>query len=131
MHPRRSGRPAATTSIDEARRLRKAMTPAEARIWLALRQLRDQGHHFRRQVPIDRYIVDFAALKHRLVVEIDGGHHGFDGEAVRDQRRDATLARLGFRVLRFWNAEVFENLDGVVETILAAARERIARATPP
>jgi hypothetical protein len=66
--------------------------------------------------------VDFACLKQRIVVEIDGGQHSFDDHAARDHARDEALARLGFRVRRFWNPEVDSNLDGVVETILASVR---------
>ena len=80
------------------------------------------GLHLRRQVPIGRCVVDFACLKHRLVVEVDGGQHSFDNAAAVDRRRDLTLSVLGFRVQRFWNAEVDADLDGVVETILALAR---------
>ncbi|MGY6645865.1 MAG: endonuclease domain-containing protein [Salinarimonas sp.] len=113
------GRPLASTSVAQARRLRKQMTPEEVRVWGALRKLRAPGYHFRRQVPIDSYIVDFAALKHRLVVEIDGSQHGYAGGPERDQLRDAELARRGFRVLRFWNNEVCDDFRAVIDTIFA------------
>ncbi len=113
------GRPSASTSVAQARKLRQQMTPEEVRVWAALRNLRHQGYHFRRQVPIDRYIVDFAALKQRLVVEIDGSQHGYAGRSDRDQLRDAALARLGFRVLRFWNNEVRDDFRAVIDTVFA------------
>jgi very-short-patch-repair endonuclease len=85
-----------------------------------LKLLRGAGVHFRRQVPVGPFVVDFACLKQRIVVEIDGGQHSREAEAARDARRDTALAAMGFCVRRFWNAEVDTNLAGVVETILAA-----------
>ena len=67
--------------------------------------------------------VDFVCLKHRLVVEIDGGQHNFDSHQMRDQSRDDALERAGFRTLRFWNSEVDGNLPGVLQTIDQILRE--------
>lgn len=106
-----------------ARILRREATPAERRLWKQLKQLDIAGGHFRRQAPIGPYFADFACHQTKLVVEIDGEQHGFDEERRRDGIRTAYLGRAGYRVLRFWNAEVFSNLDGVVETICAALRE--------
>jgi very-short-patch-repair endonuclease len=119
------GRPASSVPVRVARRLRKRMTPQEVKLWVKLREQRLNGLHFRRQVPIGPYVVDFACLKHRLVAEIDGGQHSFDNAVAADRSRDLTLNSLGFRVHRFWNAEVDANLDGVVETILATARSSL------
>ncbi len=80
-------------------------------------------HHFRRQVPIDGYIVDFACFGSRLVIEIDGGQHSEDAHAVKDARRDAHLKAEGFRVLRVWNSDVDENFDGVMDAIIVALTE--------
>ena len=101
------------------------MTPEEARLWLRLRALRPQGFHFRRQVPRGRYVLDFACLDSMLAIELDGFQHGLDDGARRDAARDCFLAQLGFHVLRFWNHEVREDIDAVVETIFhyAAARK--------
>ena len=107
-----------------ARRLRKVMTPQEVKLWVHLRALKEQGFHFRRQVPREGFIVDFACLKSKLVVEIDGAQHGLDGHREKDAERDTRLGAAGLKVLRFWNNEVNENLDGVVETIY---REALAR----
>ena len=74
-----------------------------------------EGVKFRRQQPIERYIVDFVSFDKRIVIELDGGQHAEDGD--RDQQRDACLVMNGFSVLRFWNNEVFENLEGVLEII--------------
>jgi very-short-patch-repair endonuclease len=70
-------------------------------------------------VPISRFIVDFACLKAGLIVEIDGGQHGFDANADNDRARDAVLADAGFQVLRFWNADVDADPDAVIDTIFA------------
>ncbi len=78
------------------------------------------GGHFRRQAPIGPYFADFAHHGARLVVELDGAQHGLPTGQRHDAIRDAYLDAAGYRVLRFWNDEVVENLDGVVETILAA-----------
>jgi len=67
-----------------ARSLRKRMTPQEVKLWVHLRSWRKQGFHFRRQAPRDDYVLDFVCLKHRLIVEVDGGQHNFGGHARRD-----------------------------------------------
>ncbi len=83
-----------------ARHLRKNPTIAETVLWKELRQLRREGYHFRRQAPIDEFIVDFACLAHRIVIEVDGVQH--------DEK------------LRFWNFEVMDEREGVMLEILAA-----------
>jgi very-short-patch-repair endonuclease len=98
----------------------------ERRLWAALRQLEIPSGHFRRQVPIGPYFADFADHGLRLVVELDGEQHGYEAGLRRDAVRTSYLERAGYRVLRFWNSEVRENFDGVVETIV----HRIAE-TPP
>ena len=96
------------------------MTPQEVKLWVHLRSWRQRGFHFRRQSPRDGFIVDFVCLKQKLVVEVDGGQHNFDEHAARD--RDRHSMRDGFRVLRFWNNDVDQNLTGVLETIDEALR---------
>ena len=113
-----------------ARQLRKTMTPHEVRLWLALRQLREQGLYFRRQVPRSGYILDFACLKARLAVEVDGEQHGLQAHLARDETRDARLQAIGFLTMRFWNHEIVHNLDGVVETIMAHATSRLGDPPP-
>ncbi len=110
-----------------ARRLRREATPFERRLWAALKQLEGERGHFRRQAPIGPYFADFAHHGLRLVVELDGEQHGLEAARRRDETRTAYLERAGYRVVRFWNHEVRENLDGVVDTILAAAAERPRR----
>ena len=102
-----------------ARKLRKNETIAEKRLWRELRELRRQGYHFRRQHPIEGYIVDFACLSQRLIIEVDGIQH-LEAEYLKtDAARDTRLQWLGWRVLRFSNGDVANALDGVVLEILA------------
>jgi very-short-patch-repair endonuclease len=108
-----------------ARRLRKTMTPQEVKVWAHLRRLRHERREwrFRRQVPLRGYIVDFACFRARLIVEIDGSQHGFEDHAARDRVRDEVLERAGFGVLRFWNAEVDRDFEGVWTTIMNTLRD--------
>jgi len=78
------------------------------------------GTHFRRQVPIGPYVADFACLAARLVIELDGGHHSRADVGRRDQQRQKWLEAEGYRVIRFWNGEVRDNLEGVLDTIYNA-----------
>jgi very-short-patch-repair endonuclease len=96
-----------------ARKLRNNLTDAEKRLWYNIR-MKNLGVKFRRQVLIDKYIVDFACFDPRIVIEIDGGQHA---DSEPDKVRDQWLETQGFSVLRFWNNEVMENLDGVLEKI--------------
>lgn len=107
-------------TVERARAMRKTLTPPEARLWVALKTLRGQGFQFRRQVPFRGYILDFACHSRRLVVEVDGGSHDFT--AAHDLTRDAVLAREGYRTLRFTNAAVRDDLNDVMEGILAVLR---------
>ena len=111
-----------------ARSLRKRMTRQEVKLWLRLRDLQRLGYHFRRQSPIHAYVVDFECRRSRLVIEVDGGQHGFDGHLKQDTARDRYLQSAGYRVLRFWNNQIDRELDGVIETILSVLSER---RTPP
>lgn len=92
------------------------MTEAEERLWFHLRNRKLGGYKFRRQVTITPFIVDFLCIERKLVIEADGSQHG---EEV-DAKRTAFLQRQGYLVIRFWNSEIFENLDGVLSGILAA-----------
>ena len=106
-----------TLMRSRARQLRTQMTDAETRLWHALRGKQLAGYKFRRQQTLGAYIVDFVSLDAKLIVELDGGQHA---EAVDyDMKRDAWLVSEGFRVLRFWNNDVMENLEGVLMNIVA------------
>src|SRR4051794_26230792 len=89
-----------------AKRLRSTATEAEQMLWRALKRIPIYGSHFRRQVPIGRYGADFGCLKARLLIELDGGQHSRDDVADRDEARTRWLEGEGYRVLRFWNAEL-------------------------
>lgn len=94
------------------------MTDAERHLWQRLRGKQLRGHKFRRQFPIGNYIVDFVCLKARLIIELDGGQHA--QRVAHDQDRDLWLKTQGFRVIRFWNNEVFEHTDEVLQRIVEA-----------
>lgn len=108
----------ATGKTSLARRLRKNSTQAERALWQQLRAARLNGHKFRRQQPIGRYLVDFVCFEARLIVEVDGGQHA--DQQPYDEKRTAWLKAERFRVLRFWNTEVLGNLEGVKEVIARA-----------
>jgi len=108
---------------ENARALRKRLTPQEVRLWVRLRDLKAFGFHFRRQAPVGRYIVDFVSFRSQLIIEADGGQHGMPEGARSDQVRDAFLQSQGFRVLRFWNSDIDGNLAGVMESVLRALRD--------
>jgi very-short-patch-repair endonuclease len=109
--------------VARARSLRVNITNAERKLWYALRDRRFAGYKFRRQAPVGPYIVDFICYSARLVIEVDGGQHA---DSARDARRDRWFAENGFRVLRFWNNEVLQNLEGVWTVIF----EVVQKATP-
>jgi very-short-patch-repair endonuclease len=102
-----------------ARQFRKLPTVIEDRLWYHLRRRQLGGHRFRRQHPIGPYIVDFVCLERHLVVEVDGGQHA-EQQRGHDLARDAWLCRHGYRVLRFWNVDVVENTEGVLDSLLDA-----------
>lgn len=105
-----------------ARSLRALQTNAEAKLWQALRNRRLARWKFRRQHPIDRYIVDFVTLDGKLIVEVDGATHSTAIEINGDQIRTEILESLGFLVVRVTNADVYENLEGVLEMIETSLR---------
>jgi very-short-patch-repair endonuclease len=107
--------------IDSARQLRRAQTEAEGILWSRLRSGRLSGLKFRRQHAIAPFIVDFACLSCRLIVELDGSQHA--ERTAQDEERSLFLSGKGFRVIRFWNRDVLTNLEGVLATILAECEE--------
>src|SRR4051794_28799022 len=94
--------------IDTARKLRRHQTDAERTLWFRLRDRRLAGLKFRRQMPIDPYVVDFCCEAARVIVEVDGGQHA--RRTAEDEVRTAALEARGYLVLRFWNNEVLQNL---------------------
>jgi very-short-patch-repair endonuclease len=100
--------------VSTARRLRRSQTDAERVLWFKLRDRRLNGLKFRRQVSIDRYVVDFFCVEANLIIEVDGGQHATADETQRTKMLEA----MGYLVLRFWNNEVHENIHGVLDTVL-------------
>ena len=98
------------------------MTPQEVKLWLRLRALRELGYNFRRQSPLKPYVVDFECRTSRLIVEVDGDQHGYIEHRQRDAMRDQELVRRGYKVLRFSNAEVGREIEGVMEAIYLALK---------
>jgi very-short-patch-repair endonuclease len=105
-----------------ARGLRRDMTDAEAKLWPQLRGRQLQGVKFRRQMPIGRFVADFASVEAKLVIELDGGQHAEQVEA--DAERSAAIEAAGFLVLRFWNNDVLTNIDGVLAEIASVLATR-------
>ncbi len=104
--------------FSQAYELRHNLTEAESRLWRVLRSHRLNNVHFRRQHAIGNYIVDFCAPHQKLIIELDGSQH-LDQEEY-DTERTAFLESKGYKVLRFWNSDVTNNLDGILSMILDA-----------
>ena len=117
---------------ERAKQMRSEPTPAEHRLWQILRAKRLAGFKFKRQLAVDHYIVDFVCLSGRLIVEADGGQHC---DSEYDEKRDGYLKAQGFRILRVWNNDIFNNEEGVLTGILNALTAplpaRLRRASPP
>jgi very-short-patch-repair endonuclease len=111
-------------SLERSRILRKNDTEAERRLWEALRNRRLGGFKFVRQLSIEPYVADFACHDFKLIVEIDGATHGTDAEVNYDESRSAYLRGQGYRILRFWNDDVYAGLPDVCDAILLALAER-------
>ncbi len=103
------------TTQRRARALRNEPTDTERHLWRYLRLRQLGGFRFRRQVPIGRYVADFACMDAKLLVEVDGGQHQ---DNDYDVQRDAELKAIGFTVLRFWNNQVLQETEDVLEEIL-------------
>ncbi|HSG93422.1 MAG TPA: endonuclease domain-containing protein, partial [Methylotenera sp.] len=112
-----------------SRQLRSEMTVAETHLWQHLRTRQICGKKFRRQHPVGKYILDFACIEAKLAIEVDGGQH--NELQNYDNQRTAWLEVLGWKVLRFWNNEVLQNIEGVLEEILNALTVDKSDVTPP
>jgi very-short-patch-repair endonuclease len=100
------------------------MPRAEVLLWWKLRELNRHGFHFRRQVHIRGYFADFADHASKLIIELDGSQHGRPKRQAHDFVRDGIINEEGYCVLRFWNDDVFQNLEGVIESVMRCALER-------
>ncbi len=100
-----------------ARLLRRDQTGVERKLWLALRDRRFHKLEFRRRQPIGPYIVDFVSFEAKLVIELDGDQHGLPANKTADCERTKFLESDGFKVIRFWNYEVIENFEVVLDAV--------------
>jgi very-short-patch-repair endonuclease len=125
---------------ERARRLRREKGAAERKLWYKLRDFNRHGFQFRQQAPIGPYIADFCDHSAKLIIEVDGAQHGEPRGIVRDRRRTRWLELQGYKVLRFWNAEVLTNIYGVEVAIRLAVglleeddpgEKNVARAPSP
>ncbi|MBT6312256.1 MAG: endonuclease domain-containing protein [Alphaproteobacteria bacterium] len=116
--------------LARARELRRNQTDAERKLWYLLQNRKLGGLKFRRQMPVGCYYADFLCAERWLIVEVDGGQHNGD-ERTRDEARTKELNRIGYQVIRFWNHEVLQNLDGVGEAIMHAAATSMRRPPHP
>jgi very-short-patch-repair endonuclease len=117
--------------MSRARYLRKSATDCERILWRHLRNRNFANYKFRRQHPVDRYILDFYCAQARLGVELDGGGHGYIRRRMHDRDRTEFLANQKIRVLRFWNHQVREELESVLQAIWFALEERCPRNPSP
>ena len=113
-----------------AKQLRKNATDAEKKLWYRIRSKQIHGVKFRRQQPIGPYIADFVCQSHKLIIELDGGQHNEDAHKKADDHRDTFFKEEGYHVLRFWNHEVFKNMDGVLESIALTLNSLNTRENP-
>jgi very-short-patch-repair endonuclease len=110
--------------LKRSRQLRVNQTVHETILWAFLRSRRLGGLKFRRQFPICRFIVDFCCFEKKIIVELDGRQHGEKEHAEKDRIRDAILRSKGYKILRVWNSEINNNLEGVAERIIQLAEEK-------
>ena len=120
--------PSVFTLKERARQLRREQTDAERKLWVRLRSRQLGGFKFRRQFVIGPFITDFCCFEQRLVVELDGGQHADQIDA--DRRRSDFLLSRGYRVLSFWDNQVMENIDSVLEQILLALDKATSDSVP-
>ena len=108
---------------ERAKELRRNETDAERLMWSWLRAKQINGIKFRRQQPIGGYIVDFVSFEKKLIIEIDGGQHNFDNNRENDRVRTEWFEAQGYRVIRFWNTDVYTNREGVLYKVVEAMED--------
>ncbi len=128
--------PVPAALLQAARELRKTMTDAERLLWQCLRGKQLNGFKFRKQHPVDRFVLNFYCASRKLAIELDGGQHDTDTARVKDRARTDWLRGQGIRVLRFWNNDVLDNTPGIMQTIWDALHETmpppdLASSPPP
>jgi very-short-patch-repair endonuclease len=116
-----------STKTTRARTLRRNMTIAEKRLWSHLRNSQLQNLAFRRQHPVGPYVLDFYCPEIQLGIELDGGQHGFESGLVADKKRTQWLEQQGINIIRFWNNEVLQNIEGALYVLGLEIEERQKR----
>ena len=114
-----------------ARQLREQQTEPESTIWFLLRDRRFQGLKFRRQHAVPPYVLDFYCEELKLTVELDGGQHNADSEQVRDEQRSAYLNSLGIEVVRYWNHDVLNRIEDVLQDLMQRVSSRQCPSSGP
>jgi len=114
------------SGVKTARKLRQDQTKPEAMFWAAVRNRQFLNLKWRRQVPVDKYVADFLCENEKLIVELDGSQHSDEAARRYDQQRTKILERYGYRVIRFWNAEITENLDEVLRLLQQCVGQRLS-----
>jgi very-short-patch-repair endonuclease len=109
---------------DLRRQLRKNMTPAERKAWGILKNRQILNLRFLRQYGVENYILDFYCPEIKLAIEVDGGQHNDEKEKLSDAARTSLMGLYGIKVIRFWNNEVMQNLDGIYQKIMEQASAR-------
>lgn len=104
-------------SLNFSKKLRLEMTPFEEKLWIYLRARRFNNLKFRRQVPIGNYIVDFICKEEKLIIELDGSGHLENEQELHDCIRDKYFGNLGYKIIRIYNNEIENNIEGVLEYI--------------
>ena len=104
-------------NINLARKLRKNLTPQERVLWKIFRNHNFYGYEIRRQSPIGNYIVDFVCRKKKIIIEIDGGQHNSPEIILADKKRTEYLTSKGYKVIRFWNNDISDNMEGVYKRL--------------
>jgi len=117
-------------NIGKCRYLRKNQTNAERKLWLLLRNRQLAKVKFRRQFPVDRYILDFYSPEYKLGIEADGGQHYSDKGKIKDELRTGKLAKHGIQILRFSDLDILNNIEGVYAVILKTIEEKKEENTP-
>ncbi len=100
-----------------ARKLRSTQTPQEAKVWARLRNRQFHDLKFRRQHVINNYIVDFICLEKKLIIEIDGWQHKEEFSGIKEEKRTLFLQELDYVILRFWNNDIDQNIEGIFSKI--------------
>ncbi len=100
-----------------SRTLRKNQTPQEAKLWALLRNKNFHNLKFKRQYPIGDYIVDFICIEKKIIIEVDGGQHNILENIEKDNIRSEYFSLRKFKVIRFWNNEIDNNIEGVYQKL--------------